>query len=293
MLDLIPSTARSGSSAAAPLPEQLEPLLGESFEAAKNALAKVLPNFKKPNILEEAEFEDEGDGSFEREKLAQCESLPRIRHQVFSDLTATYVSFRDTANIPTKDAHLRGARDGPIVYRGRNPPSSGRISRTVVGPRKPGQRLDSGEFTSRLTRRSCTFTFPDMLRQTLEAACVQLFVEAKRHKPSIIFIPSLSTWCGAVTDTVKSTVKGLLDGLDPSDPILLLAVVDGPIGDLPADVRSWFGFVKANRLALARPDEVRHGLGLRQRFRWLKLLFSQVQTTRLLRQCPGKPQAPS
>lgn len=92
--------------------------------------------------------------------------------------------------------------------------------------------------------------------RTMEAACVQLFVEAKRHKPSILFIPSLATWCLTVTDTVKSTVKGLLDGLDSSDPILLLAVVDGPISELPPDVRGWFGFVKGNRVVMQQPGAV-------------------------------------
>jgi SpoVK/Ycf46/Vps4 family AAA+-type ATPase len=92
--------------------------------------------------------------------------------------------------------------------------------------------------------------------RTMEAACVQLFVEAKRHKPSILFIPSLTTWCTSVTDTVKSTIKGLLDGLDPSDPILLLAVVDGALSELPGDVRSWFGFVKGNRVHLGKPSSV-------------------------------------
>ena len=92
--------------------------------------------------------------------------------------------------------------------------------------------------------------------RTMEAACVQLFVEAKRHKPSILFVPSLVTWCASVTDTVRSTIKGLLDGLDPSDPILLLAVVDGPLSDVPPDVRSWFGFVKGNRVNLGSPRVV-------------------------------------
>lgn len=92
--------------------------------------------------------------------------------------------------------------------------------------------------------------------RTMEAACVQLFVEAKRHKPSILFIPSLLTWCTSVGETVRSTIKGLLDSLDPSDPILLLAVVDGSMKDIPPDVRSWFGFVKGNRVVLGKPNAV-------------------------------------
>lgn len=92
--------------------------------------------------------------------------------------------------------------------------------------------------------------------RSMEAACVQLFVEAKRHKPSILFIPSLLTWCQTVNDTVRSTIKGLLEGLEPSDPILLLAVVDGPLTELPSDVRGWFGFGKGNRVVMTSPGRV-------------------------------------
>lgn len=68
--DLIPSTARAASSSAAPIPSQLAPLLSSTLEEAKLALARILPNVKKPNVLEEAEWEDDG-GGFEKEKMMQ------------------------------------------------------------------------------------------------------------------------------------------------------------------------------------------------------------------------------
>ena len=74
--DLIPSTARSTASAAAPLPPQLVPLLSHALDNAKTALAKVLPPVKRVNVLEEAEFV-EVDGGFEKEKMLQCE-LPEL-----------------------------------------------------------------------------------------------------------------------------------------------------------------------------------------------------------------------
>lgn len=44
----------------------------------------------------------------------------------------------------------------------------------------------------------------------------------------------------------------LLDGLAPTDPILLLAYIDGPFSSLPVDVRSWFG-TRHNRVQIASP----------------------------------------
>ena len=46
----------------------------------------------------------------------------------------------------------------------------------------------------------------------------------------------------------------MLDTLSPSDPILLLAVVDGSFSSLPRDVKSWFGMNKDNRIVLFYPD---------------------------------------
>ena len=86
--------------------------------------------------------------------------------------------------------------------------------------------------------------------QTVEAAIVQLFVEAKRHQPSVVYIPSLVAWCAAVSETARMTVRAMLDSLSPTDPVLLLAVVDGAFTALPRDVRAWFGSIKENRVQL-------------------------------------------
>jgi SpoVK/Ycf46/Vps4 family AAA+-type ATPase len=92
--------------------------------------------------------------------------------------------------------------------------------------------------------------------RTVEAGLVQLFVEAKRHQPSVIFIPSLNQWSAAISDTARSTLNALLDGVPSSDPILILALVDGEVRDLPRDLRSWFGLGRENRLTLEGPSTV-------------------------------------
>lgn len=91
--------------------------------------------------------------------------------------------------------------------------------------------------------------------QTADAACVQIFNEAKRHKPSILYMPSLTSWSNSVGESVKNTISELLDSLDPSDPILLLAIAQGPLSEIDRDVRSWFGFLKNNRVTLEVPSQ--------------------------------------
>ncbi|KAI0092884.1 hypothetical protein BDY19DRAFT_926936 [Irpex rosettiformis] len=105
--------------------------------------------------------------------------------------------------------------------------------------------------------------------RTPEAAIVQLFVEAKRHQPSVVYIPSLSAWCAAVSETSRTTLRTMLDGLAPTDPVLLLATVDGSFTSLPRDVRSWFGPTRENRVVLSKPT-------LDQRDRFFEPLIKDV-----------------
>jgi hypothetical protein len=62
----------------------------------------------------------------------------------------------------------------------------------------------------------------------------------------------------------------MLDTLAPTDPILLLAVVDGLFSDLPRDVKAWFGPTKDNRIELPTPS-------LPQREAFFEGLMNDVQ----------------
>jgi hypothetical protein len=71
--EIVPSSARSSSSAASSLPSQLVPLLGEALEQVKNTINQVMPMEKPLSALEEAEYEDVGGeaGALEKEVLMQ------------------------------------------------------------------------------------------------------------------------------------------------------------------------------------------------------------------------------
>ncbi|KAF7301025.1 AAA-domain-containing protein [Mycena indigotica] len=211
---LVPSAARSSSSVATPLPQQLVPLLGDPLERVKSAIAMVLPVDKKLSALEEAEFEDVGGeaGALEREMTMQSMASLRLYRPrvVLYGAMGMGQTFVGAAALH----HLEGYHV---------------------------QSLELGALLSDSTR-------------TPEAAIVQLFVEAKRHAPAVIYIPALLGWCAAVSETSRATVRAMLDTLAPSDPVLLLAVVDGAFGELPKDVRGWFGVGKSGRVQLDAPN---------------------------------------
>ncbi|KAJ3780934.1 hypothetical protein GGU10DRAFT_368269 [Lentinula aff. detonsa] len=210
---LVPSSARSSSSAAAPLPTQLGEFSRE----------------KKLTALEEAEYEDynhndEGNrddrdrkdygGELEREMRLQSMEVLRIHR-------------------PRLVLH------GPVG-----------MGQSYIGAallhHLEGYHVQSLELGTLLGDSA----------RTTEAALVQLFVEAKRHSPSVIYIPSLVGWCAAISETARATVRAMLDTLAPTDSILLLAIIDGKFSSLPRDVRAWFGptAIKDNSVELLAPS---------------------------------------
>lgn len=70
---MIPSSERSATSGARPLPASIKPLLRDQFDEAKRALDRLLPRKKKTTALEEAMYEqfEDKDHGFGREALSQ------------------------------------------------------------------------------------------------------------------------------------------------------------------------------------------------------------------------------
>ncbi|WWD22907.1 hypothetical protein CI109_107402 [Kwoniella shandongensis] len=208
---IVPSSARSTSSAAIQLPPHLVPLLSAPLNRLQTAIDHVLPPKKHRTALEEAEYEDEDGDSFEKHMMLQ--SLDKLRTFRPRILVHGQPGLGQTFLGPAVLHHLEGFHV---------------------------QSFDLGTLMGDSNR-------------SVEAAIVQLFVEAKRHQPSVIFIPTLSEWSETISHTARSTVRALLDGIPPSDPILLLGMADGPLDELPSDVRDWFGFAPENKIELALP----------------------------------------
>lgn len=102
------------------------------------------------------------------------------------------------------------------------------------------------------------FDLPTLLSDSTrspEATVIQLFSEVKRHKPSVIYIPNIHVWFETVGPAVISTFMGLLRSVPPSDPVLLLGVLESAGDEVdPALVKNLFGFSKKNVYDLCAPD---------------------------------------
>ena len=102
------------------------------------------------------------------------------------------------------------------------------------------------------------FDLPTLLSDSTrspEAAVIQLFTEVKRHKPSVIYIPNIQLWFQTVGPTVISTFMSLLRSVPPSDPVLLLGILESQEEELDEGLlKNMFGFSKRNLYDLSAPN---------------------------------------
>jgi ATPase family AAA domain-containing protein 2 len=211
---MIPSSQRSASSGASPLPAVIEPLLRTPLSEIKNIVSEILPQKKKITALEEAQYEDVADGkSFRREKLQQAFETSRV--------------FRPR-----------------LLIRG-TPGMGQQYLAAALLNHFEGLHVQSFDLPTLLSDSS---TSP-------EATMVRLFSEVKMHKPSVIYIPNVQVWYSTVGPSVVSIFLGLLRSLSPTDPILLLGVLEGGKADLDPDMlRNFFGYSAKNQILLGIPD---------------------------------------
>uniref|UniRef100_A0AAX7W0U2 ATPase family AAA domain-containing protein 2 n=1 Tax=Astatotilapia calliptera TaxID=8154 RepID=A0AAX7W0U2_ASTCA len=96
--------------------------------------------------------------------------------------------------------------------------------------------------------------------KTPEESCAQVFREARRSVPSVVYMPHISEWWDTVSDTVKSTFLTLLQDVPSFSPVLVLATAETHYSKLSDEVRSIFQRTYGEVVALSPPgeEEIRH-----------------------------------
>ncbi|XP_071386690.1 ATPase family AAA domain-containing protein 2-like [Centroberyx affinis] len=73
-----------------------------------------------------------------------------------------------------------------------------------------------------------------------EEGCAQVFREARRTSPSILYLPHIQQWWETAGPTLRTTFLSLLEDVPPFSPVLLLATSNVPHHQLDAEVQSLF-----------------------------------------------------
>ncbi|XP_029451862.1 ATPase family AAA domain-containing protein 2B [Rhinatrema bivittatum] len=91
--------------------------------------------------------------------------------------------------------------------------------------------------------------------KTPEESCAQIFREARRTVPSVVYMPHVGDWWEAVSETVRATFLTLLQDIPSFSPIFLLSTSETMYSELPEEVKCIFRVQYEEVFYIERPNE--------------------------------------
>ncbi|XP_035416111.1 ATPase family AAA domain-containing protein 2B isoform X3 [Cygnus atratus] len=91
--------------------------------------------------------------------------------------------------------------------------------------------------------------------KTPEESCAQIFREARRTVPSIVYMPHIGDWWEAVSETVRATFLTLLQDIPSFSPIFLLSTSESMYSELPEEVKCIFRIQYEEVFYIQRPTK--------------------------------------
>ncbi|XP_037606730.1 ATPase family AAA domain-containing protein 2B isoform X2 [Sebastes umbrosus] len=249
MRTIVPASQRALAPPGRALSPTLRPLLASSFSLVLKDLLRVFPHAQCTDrdnthggdnqLLEEDLYSDDDN---EEHSASIYEVLPAASPKSRLSSSATHRPFLHFSSSALKQ---------PTSYRPRlmlaGPPGSGQSSHLAPAllhhlDKLPVHRLDLP-------------TLYSISAKTPEESCAQVFREARRSVPSVVFMPHISEWWETVSDTVKSTFLTLLQDVPSFSPVLILATAETHYSQLSDEVRSMFQRTYGEVVTLCPPGE--------------------------------------
>uniref|UniRef100_A0A671UEI6 ATPase family AAA domain-containing protein 2 n=1 Tax=Sparus aurata TaxID=8175 RepID=A0A671UEI6_SPAAU len=241
MRTIVPASQRALAPPGRALSPTLRPLLASSYSLVLKALLRVFPHAQctdRDNTHEDLYSDDDNEeGSA---SIYEVQPAASPKSQLSS--SATHRPFLHFSSSALKQ---------PTAYRPRlllsGAPGSGQSSHLAPAllhhlDKLPVHRLDLPTLYSVSTK-------------TPEESCAQVFREARRSVPSVVFMPHVSEWWETVSDTVKSTFLTLLQDVPSFSPVLILATAETHYSQLSDEVKSMFQRTYGEVVTLCPPGE--------------------------------------
>ncbi|KAM5163475.1 ATPase family AAA domain-containing protein 2B isoform 2-T2 [Mantella aurantiaca] len=241
MKNIVPTSQRAAMSPGQALSPVIRPLLQRTFSAVLHVLHKVFPhsNFSRDhrkaddvNLPSNGSEDENTESIFAKSCVSGSpKKQPAALHKPFLDFQISACQ-QPTSNRPR------------LLLSGE--PGSGQTSHLAPAilhmlEKFPVHRLDLPALYSDSAI-------------TPEESCAQVFQEARRKEPSIIYLPHIEEWWKAVSETVRATFLALLQDIPSFSPILLLSTSEMN-GELPDEVQGIFRESYKEIFIICRPDE--------------------------------------
>ncbi|XP_077409262.1 ATPase family AAA domain-containing protein 2B isoform X2 [Vanacampus margaritifer] len=249
MRAIVPASQRALAPPGRALSPILRPLLTGAFSLVLNALIRVFPHAQCADrdthgsdnqLLQEDVYSDDDEDNATSIYEVQPALCP-VSPSPSSDSTVRR-TFINCSFSPHQQ---------PTSYRPRlllaGSPGSGQSSHLAPAllhhlDKLPVHRLDLPTLYSTSAK-------------TPEESCAQVFREACRSVPSVVFVPHVSEWWETVSDTLKSTFLSLLQDVPSFCPVLILATAETSYSLLSEEVRSMFQKAYGEVVTLQPPGE--------------------------------------
>ncbi|XP_041720951.2 ATPase family AAA domain-containing protein 2B-like isoform X1 [Coregonus clupeaformis] len=242
---IVPASQRAQAPPGRALAPNMRPLLANTLATVLEVLLRVFPHAETQSrgdvddhLLEEEVSEEETAGA-----------APSIYNlQPGSPKTHTHPS--STAHTPFLHFSI-SALHQPTSYRPRlllaGPPGSGQSSHLA-----PAVLHHLDKLSVHLLDLPTLYS---VSAKTPEESCTQVFREARRSVPSVVFMPHICDWWDSVSDTVKNTFFSLLQDVPSFSPLLILATTETCYTQLPQEVKLMFQRMYGEVVSLSSPGE--------------------------------------
>ncbi|KAI2465924.1 AAA-domain-containing protein [Annulohypoxylon bovei var. microspora] len=100
------------------------------------------------------------------------------------------------------------------------------------------------------------FDLPNILGEPMapEQVLFGLFAEARRQKPSVIFIPNVDIWYDALAGPALTAFMSMLRSIQPTDSIMVVGTAETELEHISPNLRhDLFGLSNSNFVEIARP----------------------------------------
>ncbi|XP_077070914.1 ATPase family AAA domain-containing protein 2 isoform X2 [Siphateles boraxobius] len=225
MRKIVPASQRAVASPAKALTPVIEPLLSSALNNVMEMLEKLFPHVEQGLKKKR----DAGGVSDILEDLLQSEDEG-------SSMCCSNKGQKKTGPAPSALHLNRNALQQPTSFRPRL---------LLCGTSGSGQTSHLAPAILHALEKFTVYTLDvavlyGVSSATAEEACAQVFCEARRTTPSILYIPHIQRWWDTVSSTLKATFISLLQDIPSFCPCLLLATCSFPHQTLYPEVQDLF-----------------------------------------------------
>eukprot|EP00063_Salmo_salar_P082500 XP_014057335.1 PREDICTED: ATPase family AAA domain-containing protein 2 isoform X1 [Salmo salar] len=227
MRKTVPASQRAVSSPAKALTPVVQPLLGAALQTVLGTVSRLFPH------AEQGLKRDKRDNGVLPAGVLDADLL----HSEEEDSSVCINGLSHKAKAAGGFLHFsRSVLNQPTSYRPRlllaGRPGSGQSSHLA-----PAVLHALEKFTVYTLDMAVLF---GVSTTSPEEACAQMFCEAKRTSPSILYIPHIQRWWDTVGSALRATFLSLLQDIPSFSPILLLATCNVPHSSLFPEVQDLF-----------------------------------------------------